>query len=115
MPTTRTVQTASMTAAAPTVFTADATGDKFAIGSGPVFMRISNANGSSQTCTVDDPNSVTPEGATAWNPDVVITIPNATTRVVKISDGRRFGNAADSGLVSLAWSAATGMTFELYQ
>jgi len=116
VPTTRTVQTGSLTAVAPGAFTADATGDKFAMpASGPVFLRIINGGGSSITCTIDDPNSVAPENATTYNPDVVITVPNGTTRVVKITDSRRFPNAADSSLVSLTWSAVTSVTFELWQ
>jgi hypothetical protein len=115
--TTRTVQSASLTAVAPGPFTADATGDKFAMPlSGPVFLRIINGGGSSITCTIDDPNSATPDSASAFNPDVVVTVAAGQSRVVKIaaSNAERFTNAADS-LVALAWSAVTSVTFELWQ
>jgi hypothetical protein len=115
VPTTRTVQTPSLAAAAPTVFTADATGDKFRIpDNGPVFLEIINGGGSSITATLDDPNSVTPEGAQSWNPDVQWTVPNGASRVVKIADARRFNNNAVDGLASIAWSAVTSVTFKLY-
>lgn len=112
---TRTVQTASLTAVAPGPFSADVAGDKFAIPlTGPVHLRIINGSGASITCTIDDPNSASPSGATSFNPDVVITVPASSTRVVKIDDRQRFTNSADS-LVALAWSAVTSVTFELWQ
>lgn len=114
MPTTRTVQTPSLTAAAPTVFTADGTGDKFRIPDSGCFMRITNGGGASITATLDDPTSVSPEGAQSWNPDVQWTVPNGTSRVVRIADAKRFNNAAVDGLASVAWSSATSVTFELY-
>lgn len=116
MPTTRTVQTASLTPVAPGAFTADATGDKFAMpaSGGPVYLRITNGSGSSITCTIDDPNSVTPTGATSFNPDVAVAVPAGASRVVKVGDPTRFTNASDS-LVALAWSAAASVTFELWQ
>ena len=114
MATTRTVQTPSLTAAAPTVFTADGTGDKFLMpGSDAVILRITNGGGSSITATIDDPNTVTPEAAQSFNADVQITVPNGTSRVVKIT-GSRFNNSSDGGLVSITWSSATSVTFELY-
>lgn len=115
MATTRTVQTASLTATAPGAFSADATGDKFAIPtSGPVYLRIINGSGSSITCTIDDPNSGAPTGASTFNPDVAIAVPATSTRVVKLDDRVRFTNSADQ-LVSLAWSSVTSVTFELWQ
>ncbi len=116
MPTTRTVQTASLTPVAPGPFTADATGDKFAMPTtgGPVYLRVSNGSGGSITCTIDDPNSPSPTGASAFNPDVAFAVPATSSRVVKIDSSARFANAADN-LVALAWSAVTSVTFELWQ
>ena len=114
MATTVTVQVPSLTAAAPTVTTADATGNNFApIGSGPHYLRITNGSGGSITCTIDDVNSVGPDGATSFNADVVATVPAGTTRLVKMGALGRF-TSGTTGLVALAWSAATSVTFELF-
>ncbi len=114
MATTRTVQTLSLAVTTPTAFTADATGDKFAIGSTPVFVRISNGSGGSITATLDDPNTLTPEAAQTFNPDVQFVVPAGASRVVKVSDGRRFNAVAD-GLATLTYSSATSVTVELTQ
>ncbi len=114
MPTTRTVQTPSLTAAAPTQFNADATGDTFRIPESGCTLRLTNGGGASITATLDDPTSQSPEGAQSWNPDVQWTVPNGASRVVKISDAKRFNNAAVDGLASVTWSAVTSVTFELY-
>lgn len=114
MPSTRTVQTLSLAVTTPTAVAADATGDKFAIGSSPVFVRIINGSGASITATLDDPNTLTPEGAQTFNPDVQFVVPAAGSRIVKISDGRRFTSPTD-GLATLTWSAAASVTVEYTQ
>jgi hypothetical protein len=112
--TTRTPQILSLTAAAPTVITPDAAGEKFAIPTTGVYLRIINGSGSSITATLTDYASVTPEAASAFTPNVAITVGAGATRQVQITDARRFTNPAD-GLASLAWSAVTSVTFELAQ
>lgn len=115
MATTRTVQTASLTPVAPGPFTADGTGDKFALpAAGPLFMRIINGAGASITATIADQSSVTPEGASAFTPNVAVAVPAGSSRVIKLTDYRRFTSTTD-GLVSVTWSSATSVTFELWQ
>ncbi len=114
MPTTRTVQALSLAVTTPTAFSADATGDKFRVPDTGCILRITNGGGASITATLDDPNSVTPEAAQSWNPDVQWTVPAGATRTVKISDARRFNNYAVDGLAAVAWSSVSSVTCELY-
>jgi hypothetical protein len=109
-----TVQNPSLTGIAPGPINADATGNTFSpLGSGTHFIRAINGSGSPITMTIDDPNTVGPDGATAFNPDAAITIPAGATRQVKIASIARFQNPT-TGKVTLAWSSATTVTFELF-
>lgn len=81
----------------------------------PLFIRIINANASlSRTVTVDDPNTATPAGATSFNPDLAVTVPALSTRIVKISDPSRF-IAAATGDITLTYSSNADLTIEVYQ
>jgi hypothetical protein len=107
------VQTLSLAATTPTALSADAAGNTFTpVGGGPHFLRVIYGSGGSITATIDDPNTVTPEGASAFNPDVPIVVASGS-RIVKISNPSRFAATA-TGKVSIAWSSATSVTFELY-
>lgn len=112
-----TINNPAITGTAPTQTAAGVSGDVILDPdhSKPLFLRITNANGStSRTVTVDDPTSSSPAGATAWNPDLAITVPAASTRVVKIADPSRF-IAAGTGDVSLTYSSNADLTLEVYQ
>jgi hypothetical protein len=112
-----TIQSFAITGTAPTQTTAGASGDVILDPQHnlPLFLRITNANGSTaRTVTVDDPNTPNPAGATAFNPDLAITVPQTSTRVVKIADPTRF-IAAGTGDISLTYSVNTDLTIEVYQ
>ena len=103
-----------VTATAPTAITADATGNTFTPPDNTeIFARFMNGSGASITVTVDDPNSVTPTGATAWDPDAAIVVGAGVDRMVKIGDPARF-TAGATGKVTFTYSDVTSFTFELY-
>lgn len=107
------VQTLSLAATTPTARTADAAGNTFTPPpSGPVNIRIVNGSGGSITCTVDDPTTGTPEAATQFNPDAALVVPASGTRAFKIANPARFTDPT-TGKITLAWSSATSVTFEL--
>lgn len=79
-------------------------------------LRFANTSGSIVTVTVDDPTSVTPANATAFNPDVAIAVP-ATTGVRRLelsgSSLARFRDPA-TGRVNLTYSAVASFTVEAF-
>lgn len=88
-----------------------ASGDSF-LNDGRVLLYIENSDGSSHTCTLDDPNSPTPEGAVSANPDAVLTIANGAKKVFGPFPRSRFNDA--DGLVQMTWSSTTGMTWAVF-
>jgi hypothetical protein len=95
---------------------ADATGNYIVPGTARrMVVRIANGGGSPITVTLDDPNTATPEGAAAINPDAVITVTNAQSRVIVLSGARlrRFLNATN-GRISWTYSGVTTVTVEAY-
>jgi hypothetical protein len=68
-----------------------------------------NTGGSTSVPTLDDPNSATPVGATAWNPDMVcFTIPITTGATAQLISGSRFRDA--SGNINGTLTNATSVT-----
>lgn len=70
------------------------------------FIHVKNGGGSSITLTVDDPNSKSPDGATAWNPDLAVTVANASERMIgpigpRFIDGNGNTNITYSGVTSV--------------
>lgn len=95
-------------------YAASGGGDSFpAVEAGQYLIHVVDANASSAVLTVDDPNSVTPEGATAWNPDAVLTTLTATSRLFNLKDATRFRDA--NGNVNLSWSVTATVTFMVYR
>jgi hypothetical protein len=78
----------------------------------PHILHVKNAGGSSDTVTVDDPNSVTPVAATAFNPDPTGVVANATERFFRI-DPRRCRNSG-TGLVTVTHSFTTTVTAAVF-
>jgi hypothetical protein len=74
---------------------------------------VNNGGGSSITVTVDDPNTITPVAATAFNPDPVVTVVNATARMILINTKRCLNGA--TGLINIAYSAVTSVTVAVYR
>jgi hypothetical protein len=106
-----TVQTPSEVGSTLTYTAANAGGDSFAGASGQRYLILwRNTGGANITPTIDDPNSATPVGATAWNPDMVCTvIPLTTGATAQIINASRFRDS--SGNVNFTYSATpTGVT-----
>jgi hypothetical protein len=74
---------------------------------------VNNGGGSSITVTIDDPTSSSPAAATAFNPDQVVTVVNATARSILIRTNRVLNTA--TGLISITYSAVTTVTVAVYR
>lgn len=99
---TRTPETVTVAGLAATYHAASAGGDKVRPGS---TLIVKNTNGSTRTLTLVTPGTVYGQAIA----DQAITIPATTgERVVKVP---REGFTGTDGLVPLAWSADTGVTF----
>jgi hypothetical protein len=74
---------------------------------------VNNGGGSSITVTIDDPNSLTPVAATAFNADQAISVVNATARSILIRTNRVLNTS--TGLINIAYSAVTSVTVAVYR
>lgn len=92
--------------AAPATNTIAAAGDQFAADFGAVYlMRWTNGSATPGNVVMDDPNSVTPSAATAFNPDVTIAVPAGESRAQRI-DSARFRNSSGN----IVWTYSADMT-----
>jgi hypothetical protein len=95
---------------APTYAAAAGGGDSFvndqADGS-RTFLHVKNGGGSPITVTIDDPNSQSPAGATSWNPDLAVTVANATERMIGPLGGRFIDG---NGSTAITYSGVTTVT-----
>jgi hypothetical protein len=89
---------------------AAAAGDSFS-NNGKTMVRVNNGSGASITVTFDDPNSAL-AGATAFNPDVGVTVVNGQARIIGPFLPARFNDS--NGRVQIAWSATASITWEAY-
>lgn len=81
----------------------------------PIFLEFTNGAGSGTiTVTVDDPNSSTPEAASAFTPDVAWAVLFGTSKVVAIRDIARFKDTT-TGKINLTYSGVTSLTVKVYQ
>ena len=90
----------------PTVRSA-ASGDKLTDPGDGRMIRVINGSGAPITLTI------TPSGLTSYNvanPTKVITITNATSKMIPIPAA--YGVPTDAGKVALTWSATATITFE---
>ena len=79
-----------------------------------LLVRMTNTGGSPVTVTVDDPVSVSPVAATAFNPDIGVAVPATTgVRAFLIPDCTRFTDPS-TGRVNFTFSGALTGTFEVY-
>lgn len=105
-----TKQKISLTGLAPTYAAAAAGGDSFvndqADGS-RTFLHVKNGGGSSINVVIDDPNSQGPTGATQFNPDLTVAVPNGSERIIGPL-GSRFNDA--NGSVAVTYSGTTSVT-----
>lgn len=96
----------------PAYAAAGAGGDKCTAGPA-VFLHVKNGGGAPITVTVDDPTSVSPSGAQAFNPDLSVVVTNAQERMIgPLTD--RFTNPTD-GLVAWTYSGVTTVTVGVFQ
>ena len=96
----------TMTAATVTV------GDKIVPGD-RTFLRVKNSGGSPITVAVNDPNSVSPTGATSFNADLAVSVTNAQERWIGPITSR-FAEPAD-GLAVAICSVITSVTVGAFQ
>lgn len=79
-----------------------------------LLLRFTNTGGSPVTVTMDDPTSVTPVAATAFNPDIGVAVPATTgERVFMIPDVTRFTDPS-TGRVNWTYSGALTGRCEVY-
>lgn len=79
-----------------------------------LLLRFTNTGGGAITVTVDDPTSVSPVAATAFNPDIGVSVPATTgVRVFMIPDVTRFVDPATQRL-NWTYSGALTGTCEVY-
>lgn len=108
-----TVQELSMLQALdPAYAAATASGDTFVAREtdSKLLLHVKNGDAAAHTVTIDDINSSAPPGAQAFNPDPQFSIPAGGNRLIALDQLHRFRDK-DTGVISLTWSAATGMTF----
>jgi hypothetical protein len=79
-----------------------------------LLLRFTNTGGGAVTVTVDDPTSVTPVAATAFNPDIGGSIPATTgVRAFMIPDVTRFVDPS-TGRLNWTYSGPLTGTCEVY-
>lgn len=78
-----------------------------------LILFVNNGGGSPITVTIDDPTSTSPPAATAWNPDLAVSVTNATAKLILI-DVKRTLNTS-TGLISITYSGVTTVTVGAYR
>lgn len=93
--------------AAPTTNVITAAGDDFAAEFGAVYLiRFNNGSATPGNIVLDDPNAVTPVGATAFNPDVTVAVPAGEVREMRV-DAARFRHPTTG---KIAWTYSANIT-----
>lgn len=114
MPTQLTIQTGFLVT--PTANVADATGNYVIPGNAnqKIGLRVTNGSAGSINVVLDDPNSLTPESATAFNPDATHAVAAGASRYVLLDEARiaRFKNKT-TNRIDWTYSAATSVTVEV--
>lgn len=77
------------------------------------FLHVKNGGGAPITVTIDDPTSVSPPGASQFNPDLSVSVTNAQERMIGPLTAR-FANPA-TGLVNITYSGVTTVTVGAFQ
>lgn len=95
-------------------YTAVSASDTFAAAAGQRYLLLyRNTGGGACVPTVDDPNTLSPTGATAFNPDLAGASVAATTGVnFMLIDGSRFRDGT-TGNVTVAHSATASVTLAI--
>ena len=99
-----TPQQVALTGLAPSFAAASGGGDEIS-NSDDCFFVVKNGGGGAITVTFDDTGTVSPAGATAFNPDVVVSVPAGAERYIGPFPRNRFGQ-----LVPVSYSGVTSVT-----
>lgn len=91
---TLTTQSVTTSGLNPTYANAASGGDKVTPGE-RVFIHVKNGSGASMTVTVDDTISVSPSGATSFDPDLSVVIEPSGERMIGPLTETRFRNTSD--------------------
>jgi nitrogenase molybdenum-iron protein alpha/beta subunit len=76
-------------------------------------LHVKNAGGSPDTVVIDDPNSLSnAAGATAYNPDITVSVTNAQERFIRLAPVRRYVQA--NGTVAITNSFITSVTAAVF-
>lgn len=95
-------------------YAASAGGDSFpAIEQGTYLVHVINANAGATVLTVDDPNTVAPDSATAFNPDVALSVAAGTAKIFNLGNVGRYRDV--NGNVNIVWSVSATVTFMVYR
>ena len=87
--------------------------DTFAVATGHAYLlHVINGGGSSDTVTIDDPNSTDPGAATAFNPDQAVSVADGQQRMIKLAPARI--KNATTGLATITHSFTTSVTCAIY-
>jgi hypothetical protein len=113
---TYTVQTITEAGLNPT-YTAVGASDTFTVNAADIdkthILHVKNAGGSSDSVSVDDPNSSGPAGATSFNPDLTVSVPNGGERFIRLLPARRYANTS-TFVVTVTHGFTTSVTAAVF-
>lgn len=101
------VQDASILGLGETLVAAAGGGDTFS-NNGQCVLEVVNGGGAPINVTIDDLGSPSPQGASQFNPDVVVVVGAGATKIIGPFPPFRFNDA--NGNVAVAYSAVTSVT-----
>jgi len=109
------VQNTSLAGSVLTTAAAAGGGDSFAAGPDEnYFLQVTNGGGGSINVIINDPNTASPAGATAFNPDVTVAVAASATKTIKLASPRRFIDTT-TGRIDIAYSSATSVTVAVFK
>ena len=107
-----TVQTVVTAGAVPTYAAVSASDTFTPTSNQPHILHVKNAGGSPDSVVIDDPNSVNPGSATQFDPDVTVSVANASEKMIRI-DPLRFKNTG-TGVITITHSFTTSVTAAVF-
>jgi hypothetical protein len=79
----------------------------------PHILHVKNAGGSPDSVVIDDPNSLSnAAGATSYNPDLTVSVTNATERFIRLATARRY--LQSNGTIAVTNSFTTSVTAAVF-
>lgn len=102
-----TSQTISVAGVEPVYTPASVDGDRVEVGQRS-FIHVRNTGATAASVIIDDPNSVGPTGATAFNPDVTVNVDAGSSAFIGPLIESRFRSAVD-GRASITYSDASDL------